>query len=696
MKGPRDTRAKDSMIIYACTIFLSAFLLFQVQPVIAKMILPWFGGSAAVWTTCMLFFQSALLLGYLYAWFAVRHLEPKRHAWLHSALLAASLALLPVTPGTQWKPAPEANPSIQILLLLGACVGVPYVLLSTTSPLLQSWYARTGKGVLPYRLFALSNLGSMLALLSYPVGVEPFLSSRNQGAVWSGLYVLFVILCAATAFVTTRRTGSGLPLDAPAAADEEAPPAPAPSNLVMWTALATCPSALLLAVTNHLTQDVAAIPFLWIVPLALYLLSFILCFDARGWYRRPLFMFLLIPSLAGLAYFFHEGTEDFNLKILLAGFSAAFFVCCMVCHGELVRLKPHPRYLTSFYLMLSVGGACGGLFVGVIAPYLFLSNFEFPVSLALCGFLSVLVLTGDPASRFYERWTHWSIILMIAGVLALTAYLGRTVRTAIHDYKLVRRNFYGILRVRETGKPGERDQYRTLLHGAINHGEEWMHPDRRRELLTYYCQDTGAGRAIRTRQSNQPQKVGVFGLGAGTIAAYARPGDSYKFYEINPLVVELARSEFFFLPEARAGIDVVLGDARLSLEREPPQDFDVLAVDCFSGDSIPIHLLTRQAIELYFRHLKPGGVLALHVSNRFLELEYVIDRIASALGKATLQVETEEDEDGDCFGSTWVLVASSPGVFQHKVFNGAGKPVQPKAKVRAWTDDYSSLFQVLK
>lgn len=683
------------MLLYACTIFLSAFLLFQVQPIIARMILPWFGGSAAVWTTCMLFFQVVLLLGYLYVYWSVRTFTPKRHGQVHSVLLLLSLLLLPITPGVRWKPEGGGNPSIEILVLLAVCVGTQYFLLSTTSPLLQSWYARTGKGALPYRLFALSNLGSMLALVSYPVLVEPLLPSRLQGNLWSGIYLAFAILCTFTAIRSTRG-GEQKPLSEQDAADELAPVGPSFSRQLLWVALAAVPSALLLAITNHLTQDVASIPFLWIVPLVIYLLTFILCFDADGWYQRPLYMILLAPALGGMAFMLHKGTEDINLKIMLSAFGAAFFICCMTCHGELVKLKPHPRYLTSFYLMLSIGGAAGGLFVGLVAPYLFISYFEFPISLVACGLLAMLVLLSDPQSRFYQQYTSWAMILMLSGVMALTVYVTQTQIRNISDYKLVQRNFYGTLRVRETKTPQDWDGYRTLLHGAINHGENWTHPDRRREVLTYYCPATGVGRAVRTRVPNKPQKIGVFGLGAGSIAGYGRPGDTVKFYEINSLVQQLARKEFFYLPESRAKVEVVLGDARLSLEREQPNDFDVLAVDCFSGDSIPVHLLTKEAVELYFRHLKPDGILAVHVSNRFLELEPVVERIAAALKKANLQVESEEDEEGNCFGSTWVLVAANPDIFKQEVFEGAGKPVEWRPGLKMWTDDYSSLFGILK
>jgi len=687
-------RRGANLLLFAVTIFLSAFLLFQVQPIIARMILPWFGGSAAVWTTCMLFFQTSLLLGYLYVHWSLRAFPVHLHAKVHAVLLAASLLLLPIMPGDRWKPTPEANPSAQILLLLAACVGSQYFLLSTTSPLLQAWYARSGKGVLPYRLFALSNLGSMLALISYPFSVVPFLPGRLQGTAWSVMYAVFAALCVASAWAGTQ---SAVPLEHPqgTAEDTEAGSAPSGQLQLLWVALAACPSALLLGVTNHLTQDVASIPFLWIVPLAIYLLSFIICFDADGWYRREVFLPLLAPALGGMAYIMDKGTEDFNLRVLLAVFSSGFLVACMVCHGEMVRLKPHPRYLTSFYLMLSIGGALGGIFVGLVAPYLFISYFELPISMVFCGFLAVVALVRDPRSRFYEGWATPPVVLMMAGVVALTVFCGRTVKNSIGNHNVVQRNFYGALRVRQSGGPADWDGYRTLLHGAINHGEQWIHPQRRLEILTYYCPDTGIGRAIHTRLPGKSQKVGVFGLGAGSIAAYGRPGDVYRFYEINPLVLRLAREQFFFIKDSRAKVEVALGDARLSLEAEPDQRFDVLAVDCFSGDSIPVHLLTREAIALYFKHLGPEGILALHVSNRFLYLEYVAERVAHALGKATLLVETEEDEEGDCFGTTWVLLADAR-VFEKEAFAGSNKPVPARSNLRIWTDDYSSLFEVLK
>lgn len=683
------------MLWYACTVFTSAFLLFQVQPMIAKMILPWFGGSAAVWTTCMLFFQLVLLGGYLYTHWTVRALNPRRHAMVHIGLLALSLVVLPITPGASWKPASGDHPSASILLLLAACVGIPYFLLSTTSPLLQAWYARSGRGVLPYRLFALSNLGSLLALVTYPVLVEPMLSTRVQGAVWSIAYAGFVVLCSVTAWRTTA--GKLAVEDAAVEEEEPAPPKPAFGSYVIWIVLAAIPSSLLLSVTSHLTGDVAAIPFLWIIPLTLYLLSFILCFDTQGWYQRWLFLGLFPASLLWMAYGLDKGTEDMSVRLLVSAFSAAFFVVCMVCHGELVRLKPHPRYLTGFYLMLSVGGAAGGLFVGLVAPSLFISHFEFPIAIMACALLLVWLVVQDPESSYYDQWNSLGALAVMSCTLVLCFFLGRTVRKNIHDYKIVTRNFYGVLRVREVGNIGEWEGYRTLLNGSINHGEEWTHPNRRLDPVSYYCPQSGVGRAIRKRKPGSPQRIAVFGLGAGSVAGYGRPGDLVRFYEINPLVAELSKSEFFYTSETKAQVEIAMGDARLSLERQEPQNYDILAVDCFSGDSIPVHLLTVEAVQLYFKHMKPDGVVAVHVSNRFLQLAPVVGRIARELGKASLHVETDEDNEAtNCFGTTWVLLANSAEVFKQDSFQGAGHEVEVSKTAPLWTDNYSSLFRILR
>jgi hypothetical protein len=676
------------MLLYALTIFLSAFLLFQVQPLIARIILPWFGGSAAVWTTCMLFFQVALLAGYLYAHLLARRLAARAQSYLHTALLVASVLLLPIMPSPAWKPTGSDHPTLAILGLLAAAVGVPYLMLSTTGPLLQAWYARERSGALPYRFFALSNLGSMLALLSYPVLVEPFLPVHRQAQIWSVAYIVFAALCL---LVTWRRAAAAVSLD-----PIEDAPAPRPGTHLYWVLLPACASALLLAVTTHLTEDIAAIPFLWVLPLSLYLLSFILCFDTRLWYRRGIFLPALAIALAGMAYMLWSNRIDLPLVATIAIWAAALFICCMVCHGELARLKPDPRYLTSFYLMISLGGALGGIFVGLFAPAVFRGYFELPITVAAIAALALLVLYRDPRSYFHQARTDPLFLSLVAAVLILFVVLSFEVRETIAGYRVMARNFYGTLRVSDSGHPDEEDSQRKLTNGAINHGEQWLHPLRRREPTGYYCAASGVVRGLLQANRSGSQRVGVIGLGAGVLSVFARSGDHYTFYEINPLVVQLARSEFTLLKESPGATDIVLGDGRLSLERQPSQQFDLLAVDAFSSDSIPIHLLTKEAFGLYFRHLKSSGVLGVHVSNRYLDLAPMVLLEASTLGKDALVVETEEEEDTGCYATTWVLVAAQRGFFAQPAFQGVGTHPPVSRSLRLWTDDYSNLLGAIQ
>jgi len=395
-----------------------------------------------------------------------------------------------------------------------------------------------------------------------------------------------------------------------------------------------------------------------------------------------------------MAYLLYKG-EGTNMKIAIAAYAAAFFVSCMVCHGELANRKPHPKHLTSFYVMLSVGGAIGGLFVGLLAPAAFPVYIEFPISIAMVGVLALIVTLTDQSSQFYLQWTSPGVIVMLSGVLALMILLGRTVHSNTQNYILIKRNFYGGLRVRQSGKVEDYDSYRVLLHGSINHGEQFTNPQRRKQPISYYCPTSGVGCAIKALPEG-PRRVAVLGLGAGTLAAYGRPGDYYRYYDINPLVEILARSQFTYLSDSPAKLDVKLGDARLSLEREPSWNLDLLVVDVFSGDSIPVHLLTKEAFMLYFRHLKPNGILAVHVSNKYLNLPPVVEKAAVSLGKASLMVDTDEDDDATCFGCTWILLSSDKALLERKDFCGGSSPVPFLAGFRVWTDDYSNLFQILK
>ncbi len=685
------------MILYAVSIFLSAFLLFQVQPLIAKIILPWFGGSAAVWSAAMLFFQLLLLAGYGYAHLSIRYLRAKSQMLLHAALLLISCALLPILPSPAWQPTEAGDPTLRILGLLAATIGLPYFLLSSTSPLLQAWYVRRSGSGIPYRLFALSNFGSMLALISFPFVVEPWLTSHQQAYTWSGLYILFAGLCGYTAWLSASRS----PI--PAAASPSMPvdsviettPAVRPSfaQMALWIALAACASSLLVSVTNHLSQNVAPIPLLWVVPLALYLGTFILSFESDKIYNRWIFLPLLAPALGGMAYMIFTDSGNLQIRKLIPGFAAALFICCMMCHGELARRRPAPQYLTIFYLMISLGGAIGGIFVAIVAPRMFHSYLELPVGLVACAILTTIVLWQVVPNQTGARLLR---LLLMVGVGSLGGYLVRHHREEAKDYRLSERNFYGVLRVKDelaANQPTER----VLMHGTINHGSQVLDDKFRYKPISYYGPDSGVGRAMRALQEKGPVRAGVIGLGAGVLNAYARAGDRFRVYEINPLVERIAQTEFTYFPHSAADKQILMGDARLTLERQESQQFDILAVDAFSSDAIPIHLLTREALAIYFRHLKPDGILALHISNRYLDLAPVCARGASDFGKTATSISDEPDDANFILDSTWVLVTSNDALLHSHPFDTADSSVATApASFRTWTDNYSNVIQIFR
>jgi len=674
------------MSLYAITIFLSAFLLFQIQPMIAKMILPWFGGSAAVWITAMLFFQTALLGGYLYAHWSVRSLRPKAQTATHVVLLLATLFFLPVWPSTAWKPIGNEEPILRILGLLACSVGLPYFLLSTTSPLIQAWYSRRFQAALPYRLFALSNLASLLGLLAYPFLVEPNITLRQQSYLWSGAYAVFMALCILAAFRSRGGADYAAADSATGDAAETAAPCPAPTwrEQLLWVLLACCASTLLLAVTNHLTQNVAAIPFLWILPLSLYLLTFILTFDCERLYNRKVFAWLLSLTFGGMTYVFWYWDSRVDFRLVIAVFSAGLFVCCMFCHGELMKRKPSPRHLTSFYLMLSAGGALGGLLVGIVAPNVLPGYFELPIALIACAILSLV--TADYRAR------RFSAAVGLAAAICIAFSGIRYIKSYCETCLIMSRNFYGSLRVIEYDRDTE-DEARALIHGTVIHGKQFTDPDRRREHITYYGPQSGISLALQSLRKS-PLKVGVVGLGAGSLASFAEPGDVFRFYEINPEVEKLARSKFTYLNDCRGKVETVFGDGRLALEREPSQQFDLLVADAFSGDAIPVHLIDLQAIQLYFRHLKPDGILALNITNTHLNMCPVVDKLARALGKYAVVVVNPDDEDREIYYARWALLSSGP--FRSPLITRVAAPLESRSDIRVWTDDYSNLFQILK
>jgi hypothetical protein len=674
------------MLLYAATIFLSAFLLFLVQPIIARQILPWFGGAASVWAVCLVFFQSILLAGYAYADWTSRRVAPRTQAKIHIVLLVLSLLLLPIIPDVRWKPgeAGGAAPMLAIMGLLGVTIGLQYFLLSATSPLLQAWYWRHYQHAVPYRLFALSNFASLLALLSYPVAIEPWLRSAVQSYGWSALYAVFALLCACTAWISARAAGDN---PAPRVASDNAP-APTAQQRVSWIVYAGMGSCLLLAVTNHLTQNIASIPFLWLAPLSLYLITFILCFDHPRWYVRSVFMALLAVALPAMAW----ATDSLELYIAAPLYAAGLFVCCMFCHGELYRLRPAPRDLTTFYLMISIGGALGALLIGIAAPLLLKGYFELEITLVACALLLVwnaLAITNGG---------RWIAAAALAVAAATTAFVIQNVVEYSSDVRVMVRNFYGVVRTRDYAMPSP---FRVMYHGAINHGGQLTAPALGRKPSTYFGVTSGYGRAFASLPDT-PRRVGVIGLGAGAIAAYARKGDVFRFYEIDPQVAAVAMLEFSFLKDSPAQIEVALGDGRLSLEREPPQRFDLLAIDAFAGDSIPMHLLTREAMAVYLKHLAPEGVMVFQATNRFVSIAPVVERLASELGMTAVMVSDEPDNAYSSGADYWlsatdqIIVTRNRAILESAALRRVAEPLPHNPKFRVWTDDYYNLLGVLK
>jgi hypothetical protein len=713
------------MPLVAVTILLSAFLLFLVQPIIAKQILPWFGGTSAVWTTCLVFFQVLLLGGYAYSHVITQRLDPKRQAALHIALLIASLAFLPIVPREWLKPAGGDDAALRIIVLLAATIGLPYFLLSTTGPLLQKWIAHRFPDKTVYRLFALSNFGSLIGLLAFPFAIEPYASSLTQSYVWSFAYGLFCVTCAVSAWQARTRpvpgeeetltpdpspmpgptshitnidsgTGEGskaVVADAPRSFDRR----PTLFDYALWLTLSALGSVVLLASTSHMTQNIASVPFLWVLPLTLYLLSFVLAFEGRrgrGWYDTrwgllPMLLFA-VAMAAGLSV--SRGVLDIALAVVL--YSGGTFFACWFCHGELAQRKPAPRYLTNFYLTLSLGGAIGGLLVGVAAPRLFDAYYELPLALfALCALALIAI------------WTHRTLARPSAIGLGSTALVA-TVACAYYGWSYVdflrndvifmHRNFYGTLRVREQGS-GER-QVRRLLHGVILHGEQpTLGPDRL-EPGTYYGRSSGVAVAIAAKQQRGPVRLGFVGLGVGTLSAYGRAGDTVRFYELDPDVLLLARTYFTYLDSSAARIEFVLGDARLSMERElrEPQRYDVLAIDAFSSDSIPVHLITREAMALYRRHIAPDGIIAVHISNRFLDLRPVLANIAQESGLAVRLIADNPGDDSALAMSDWVLLARDERVFADAALAARVETIAPRPEFLLWTDQFNNLLDVLK
>ena len=671
--------------LYALTIFLSAFLLFVVEPMAAKQLLPSLGGSSAVWTTCLVFFQIALLMGYLYAHWVSSKLKPIRQADVHILLLIAALLML----GVRLRPHAAAvsyHPALTVFWVLSAVIGVPYLALSATTPLLTSWFAKSFPGESPYRLFALSNLASLAALSSYPVLIEPHFTMRQQTSAWAPAFFVFAVACGAIAWSGRVRNPT------PAAAAEKEPgqsQAASPTKLagpLLWFLLAMGGGMMLVAVTNHLSQNIAAIPLLWLPPLALYLLTFILTFQGGGWYVRPFILRLALLALASMGYALLDIRKLFPIAVSVPLFLIGLFVICFFLHGELYARRPGPERITQFYLYTAAGGAAGTMLVGLAAPLVLHANYDLACTLVAVAAIAL-------AAAWKDGWGPR--LIWAAGIVGAIVVVHAQVRGYNDDAVALVRNFYGTLRVRESHLPPQSHTDRELLNGTIEHGAEWFAPEYRDQPLTYYSPKSGVGLAMRLCCRGAAKRVGIIGLGTGTLAAYGDAGDLIRFYEINPLVEPLARQWFTYLRSSKAHVEVKLGDARLSLAAQTPQHYNVIVVDAFSGDAIPVHLLTQQALALYRKHLVPDGIIAFHVSNRFIDLEPVVAGIAHDAGLAAVAVDTHADDQNGFYSSNWVLVTANQAFLRQPELAGAF-PLPWRPDLKTWTDSYSSVFPLLK
>jgi spermidine synthase len=669
--------------LFAAAIFLGSFLLFLVEPIAAKQLLPILGGSAAVWITCLVFFQTALLAAYLYA-----HWLARRPRWvLHFAVLAlaACAAIAWAARSSDAFRSGADHPIATVFVALSAWIGLPFLALGATSPLLQVWWAKIEAGGIPYRLFALSNLASMLALGLYPSWIEPAFSLQAQRISWACGFGLFALLSAVLA--VKARGAQIVPSAGDDANEQEAPPAPL-SHKVMWVLLPMGGAMQLSAVTSYLTANVAPIPLLWILPLGVYLLTIILAFEWSRFLPRSIVSRLLIVMLAGVGYALTKQDTTWPMRISIGFFLLEAFAACLFCHSETYALKPKRNSeSTLFYLLFAAGGAAGSFLIGIAFPLLFRFNFDLVITCCMTAILAF-------ATTWKDGWSQRLLWGVASIALAVQIHWIHTVleRNTI----AATRNFYGALRVKQSfGIPGA--TLRTLANGSVEHGTQIFGTDEQRKTPTsYYAPDSGVGLALRLCCDESPRKIGVIGLGAGTLAAYGRRGDQIEFYDINPGVEPIARNVFTYLRESAASVHVISGDARTSLAQEPPQGFDVLAIDAFSGDAIPLHLLTKQALALFLSHLKPGGVLAFHISNRHVDLAPPIALLAQDAGLHAVTITTGAKEARGEFTATWMLLTMNGDLLkQPEIARVAHRP-QTMPGLRLWTDDYSSLLPVLE
>jgi hypothetical protein len=652
------------MYIHAATILLAAFLLFLVQPLIGRFILPAWGGTPAVWTVALLFFQAALFAGYAYAHGLMR-LPARVQAILHGLLLLAGLAFLPVIPGDI---ATDGSPTLSILLLLAGVIGLPFVALAATAPLMQAWLGER-PGV--YRLYALSNVGSILALLAYPFALEPWIGRETQAWAWSAGYCAFALAGLAACALRFRHA-------APAAAAATQPEAVSLGTRVLWVMLPACGVWMLMAVTSRMSTDIAPVPFVWVLPLVLYLFSFVVAFHGARWYQRkwmiPALILALVLFSAGAS-----GTLMLSLAPSLALLALGLLLACLTLHGELYRLRPGHSRLTAYYLSISGGGVLGGVLVGVCAPLVFSRHFEFEIGqwLSLLSVLAALALDPSSKLRRFRPWWAWAAIGL--GLLFWLDVLATNLTRAKRDEIDIRRSFFGVTRVKES------EGTRTLVHGHTNHGTQFT--DARRNVpTTYFGRASGVGRVLGAE--GPARHVGVVGLGAGTLAVYGRPGDEFTFYELDPEVHALAAAHFTYLSDSPADVTVRIGDGRLLLAGES-RTFDVLVLDAFSSSAVPVHLLTLEAFEIYARRTQPGGLIVVNVTNRHIDLQPVVTAAARHLGMQWARVSEPGDTLDGTLDSEWIIMG--PDVTAHGF-----KPVVDTSTALPWTDDFSNLLRALK
>ena len=737
MSADGQATSRRPAFLFAATIFLSAFLLFQIEPIAGKKVLPWFGGGATVWITTLVFFQFALLAGYGYAHFIALRLAPRAQGFVHIGLLLLSIAALPVILNERWTTGLGGDPALRLLLVLTLTVGPPFLLLSTTGPLVQHWFAQRFPHRSPYPLYALSNIGSLLALLSYPVFFERYLGLRAQSWLWAGAYLLFVSSCALIALRTARSgvpesheaTGTslaGLELaegdgeteaETEASTDLQHGDPVTPGRVVLWIALPACASALLLAVTNQLTQDVAGVPLLWVLPLAVYLVTFILCFSDDRTYDPLLYTAALIPAGVGAVYVLTN--QGFEILYQTALYLLVLFLACMSLHGETSLIRPHTRHLTAFYLMVSLGGALGGVFVALVAPLLFAGYWEYHIAILATPLLVLL-------ARFRALYLRLSLPALLGGTAVAALLLmpagGRLPLLGVNvgglayyltaDYIhlqesaiRIERDFYGVVRVFR-GYPQLGDPVANVMqHGRINHGFQFVDEELRAKRTGYYGPNTAVGMAMEKNpnRGKRPLTVGITGLGAGMIAAYAERGDDWSFYEISPLVVDLAEKQFTYLADARArGVTTQLftGDARTVLESQLPRaeakQFDVLVLDAFTSDAVPVHLLTREALAIYRQHLRPDGMLLINISNAYLDISPVVRGLGEDGGFEAHWTLDDRGPQGR-LASIWVVLTNNRAFLDNPEVRKTFAPWPDDARPPVlWTDDYSNLYRLIK